>query len=69
LSQCNHPGCDSYQIWTDNSWSKNSYWALGYGGQKIAWNHTNDKIMVAFSTSENWHPEAARLYELWSKEK
>jgi CubicO group peptidase (beta-lactamase class C family) len=58
-----------YQIWTDNSWSKNSYWALGYGGQKIAWNHTNDKIMVAFSTSENWHPEAARLYELWSKEK
>jgi CubicO group peptidase (beta-lactamase class C family) len=57
-----------YQIWTENSWSKNSYWALGYGGQKIAWNHSNDKIMVAFSTSENWHPEAARLYELWSTE-
>jgi CubicO group peptidase (beta-lactamase class C family) len=56
-----------YKIWTDNTWSKNSYWALGYGGQKIAWNYSNDKILIAFSTSENWHPEAAKLYELWSK--
>ena len=56
-----------YQIWTDNTWSKNSYWALGHGGQKIAWNYSNNKILIAFSTSQNWHPEAARLYELWSR--
>jgi CubicO group peptidase (beta-lactamase class C family) len=57
-----------YQIWTDNSLVKNSYWAYGHGGQKIAWNRFNDKILIAFSTSENWHPEASRLFELWSKD-
>ena len=56
-----------YFIWTENSWAKNSYWALGFGGQMIGWNYDNDRIMIAFSTVENWHPEASKLYDMWIK--
>lgn len=56
-----------YFIWTDNNWQQNSFWALGYGGQRIIWNHTNEKIIVAFSILENWDSEAGKLYSMWSE--
>lgn len=58
-----------YYIWTDSIWQDDSFWAIGYGGQMIIWNHKNDRIMIAFSTAGNWLPEAGKLYSIWSEVK
>jgi CubicO group peptidase (beta-lactamase class C family) len=56
-----------YLFWTDFPDAPSSYWALGYGGQRIAWHTGNDKIMIVFSTAENWSSEGFRLFNLWSR--
>ena len=55
-----------YLIWTENNRQKNSYWAVGYGGQRIAWNHKNQKILIAFSNLENYMDDLYLLYRDWS---
>ena len=55
-----------YLIWTENNRQKNSYWAVGYGGQRIAWNHQNQKILIAFSNLENYMDDLYLLYRDWS---
>jgi CubicO group peptidase (beta-lactamase class C family) len=55
-----------YLIWTENNWQKDSYWALGYGGQRIAWNHKNQRILIAFSSIENYMNDLYWLYREWS---
>ena len=56
-----------YLIWTENARSKESYWAVGYGGQRIAWNHKNKRILIVFSNVENYMDEIYWLYKDWSK--
>ena len=55
-----------YLIWTENYWQKNSYWAVGYGGQRIAWNHKNQRILIAFSNVENYMDKLYALYADWA---
>ena len=55
-----------YLIWTENNRQKNSYWAVGYGGQRIAWNHQNQRILIAFSNIENYMDDLYWLYQDWA---
>jgi len=55
-----------YLIWTDNNRLKESYWALGYGGQRIAWNQKNNRMLIAFSNVENYMDELYLLYKDWA---
>lgn len=55
-----------YLVWTENNWQKDSYWAVGYGGQRIGWNHKNKRMIIAFSNVENYIDDLYRLYGDWS---
>jgi CubicO group peptidase (beta-lactamase class C family) len=55
-----------YLIWTENHRAPDSFWALGYGGQRIAWNHRNHRILIAFSNVENYMDDLYKLYAEWS---
>ncbi len=55
-----------YFIWTDNFRLKDSYWAVGRGGQRIGWNHNNQKIIIAFSNVENYMNDLYNLYRDWA---
>lgn len=51
-----------YLIWTENTIFHDSFWAVGYGGQRIGWNYNNDKILIAFSNVENYMKDLYVLY-------
>ena len=55
-----------YLIWTDNNRLKDSYWAVGHGGQRIGWNHKNSRMLIAFSNVENYMDELYWLYKDWA---
>jgi CubicO group peptidase (beta-lactamase class C family) len=48
-------GFDGYGFltWTDNSYAPNTFWAVGYGGQRIGWSSdpNNGRIILLFSNS------------------
>jgi CubicO group peptidase (beta-lactamase class C family) len=54
-----------YFLWTENSISRNSVYASGYGGQRIAWNLKNDRMVVAFSNLENWMESIYEVARDW----
>lgn len=51
-----------YLTWVEGDTS----WAVGHGGQRIAWNRKNDRILVVFSSIENYMRELESLYNEWS---
>jgi CubicO group peptidase (beta-lactamase class C family) len=53
----NSIGGYGYLTWTDNALAPNSFWAAGYGGQRIAWSTdpTNQRVFVLFSNSADRH--------------
>jgi CubicO group peptidase (beta-lactamase class C family) len=55
-----------YQTWTENFKRRDSYWAVGHGGQRIGWNHGNHRMLVAFSNVENYMVELYDLYAQWA---
>lgn len=55
-----------YLIWTDNNRLKDSYWAVGHGGQRIGWNQKNNRILIAFSNVENYMDDLYWLYKDWA---
>jgi len=55
-----------YLIWTENARSKDSYWAVGYGGQRIGWNHKNNRMLIVFSNVENYMDDLYWLYKDWA---
>lgn len=55
-----------YLTWTESNRLKDSYWASGYGGQRIAWNHKNQRMLIAFSNVENYMDDLYLLYRDWA---
>jgi len=55
-----------YLTWTENKLLKDSYWAVGYGGQRIGWNHQNKRMLLAFSNIENYMDKLYALYAEWA---
>jgi CubicO group peptidase (beta-lactamase class C family) len=56
-----------YLTWTENVRLKDSYWANGHGGQRIAWNHKNNRMLIAFSNIENYMDDLYWLYRDWAE--
>jgi CubicO group peptidase (beta-lactamase class C family) len=56
-----------YLTWTENARLKDSYWAVGHGGQRIGWNHKNNRIIIVFSNIENYMDDLYWLYRDWSE--
>lgn len=55
---------DSYGYLT---WVRgDSSWAIGHGGQRIAWNRRNGRTLVAFSSIEDYMRDLNQLYDEWS---
>jgi len=55
-----------YLVWTENDSRKDSYWAVGYGGQRLAWNHKNKRMLIAFSNLEDYMADVYSLYRDWA---
>lgn len=53
-----------YFIWTESVHVKSAYAALGYGGQAIIWNTSNDKFMIIFSNQIS-AMEIGELAKIW----
>lgn len=47
----------SYFTWTENFLAPNTFWAVGYGGQRIGWSSdpSNKRIFLMFSNSADRH--------------
>jgi CubicO group peptidase (beta-lactamase class C family) len=56
-----------YFIWTENARLRDSYWAVGHGGQRVAWNHKNNRMLIAFSNIENYMDDLYWLYRDWAE--
>jgi len=56
-----------YLVWTDNIPQSDSYWANGYGGQRIGWNHRNNRMLIAFSNAADYTDDLYRFYADWSQ--
>ena len=55
-----------YLTWTNNIERKDSYWAVGHGGQRIGWNHANSRMLIVFSNVENYMMDLYNLYADWT---
>ena len=55
-----------YLTWTDHRQRRDSYWAVGHGGQRIGWNQANARMLVAFSNVENYMSELYEVYAEWA---
>jgi CubicO group peptidase (beta-lactamase class C family) len=58
-----------YLTWTDNVRMRDSYWAVGHGGQRIGWNHQNQRMLIVFSNLENFMDDVYWLYKDWANVK
>jgi len=58
---------DSYGFltWTDSKLAPDTFWAVGYGGQRIGWSTKNAKAIVIFSNTEDWIADLMELNETW----
>jgi CubicO group peptidase (beta-lactamase class C family) len=56
-----------YFIWTENARLRDSYWAVGHGGQRVAWNHKNNRMLITFSNIENYMDDLNWLYRDWAE--
>jgi len=54
-----------YYFGLDNANAKESFWAVGFGGQRIGWSTRNDKIMLSFSNSDAKVADLERLFNQW----
>lgn len=54
-----------YFMWTDNDIAPNTAWAVGWGGQRIGWNKSNDRMLLVFSNEESWLGDAYGVAKNW----
>ena len=51
-----------YLTWTDAAFAPNTFWAAGWGGQRIGWSYEGNRTVVAFSNLEDWWPELNAVF-------
>lgn len=56
-----------YLTWVGTLPGSNSYWAVGYGGQRIGWNRDNARVLIVFSNVENYMEEVHKLSADWAR--
>jgi len=54
-----------YQTWIANFGGKNSYWWVGYGGQRVGIDPQSEKIMVLTSYKEDYMGSVYKLFSSW----
>lgn len=54
-----------FLTWTDSKLAPGTFWAVGYGGQRIGWSAENAKAIVIFSNTEDWIADLMELNETW----
>jgi CubicO group peptidase (beta-lactamase class C family) len=54
-----------YLTWTDVTFAPNTFWAAGWGGQRIGWSYEGNRMVVAFSNVEDWWTELNALFRDW----
>lgn len=55
-----------YLTWTENEIAPDSFWAVGYGGQRIGWFRNSNKMIIVFSNVENWMGPLYELGKSWN---
>jgi CubicO group peptidase (beta-lactamase class C family) len=55
-----------FLAWTNARNAPNTFWAVGYGGQRIGWSILSDRSIVVFSNSEEWIVSIYEILEEWS---
>lgn len=55
-----------YLMWTENDGAPNTVWAVGWGGQRISWSTKNDRMLVLFSSREDFMGKVYALAKEWS---
>ncbi|MEY3669933.1 MAG: hypothetical protein RL258_1328 [Pseudomonadota bacterium] len=54
-----------YYFGVDSDWSRDTFWAVGFGGQRIGWSRSSTKILVTFGNSDEHSEALERIYERW----
>lgn len=55
-----------YLTWTDNATTPDTAWALGWGGQRISWHRSSDRMVITFSNIESWMPDVYEVARDWN---
>lgn len=56
-----------YYMWTENTLAKDAAWAVGYGGQRIGWDKKSDRMVIVFSSIENYMSDIYSIARAWNK--
>ena len=54
-----------FLTWTENELAPDTFWAIGYGGQRIGWSSKSDHMIFVFSNSEEWMGEFYEFSRSW----
>ena len=54
-----------YFFGTDHSAVPDSFWAVGFGGQRIGWSKKNGRIVVAFANSDRYLDQLYPIFDRW----
>jgi CubicO group peptidase (beta-lactamase class C family) len=55
-----------YLTWTENQVVPNTAWASGWGGQRISWHRSSDRMVITFSNVESWMPDVYEVARDWN---
>ena len=57
-----------YQTWIADFGPNNSYWWVGFGGQRIGVDPVNERIIVLSSHQESYMDEIYRMFDQWQRQ-
>lgn len=56
-----------YQTWVGNFGPRSSYWYVGYGGQRIGIDPEKERIIVVFSSKEDYMQDVYKIFSRWQR--
>ena len=57
-----------YQTWVADFGPRNSYWWVGYGGQRVGVDPQKEKIIVMISQREDYMAEIYKFFSWWQRQ-